>query len=87
MAEVSEATGVLGPIRGIGGVVASDLRMPPAAPGRRLGFRVYKEAAQRGALVRPIGDTIYWLPPLTLEPPVLDDLKQITIAAIRAAIA
>jgi adenosylmethionine-8-amino-7-oxononanoate aminotransferase len=87
MEEVSEATGVLGPIRGIGGVVASDLQMPAAAPERRLGFRVYKEAARRGALVRPIGDTLYWLPPLTLEPPVLDDLKQITIAAIRAAIA
>jgi adenosylmethionine-8-amino-7-oxononanoate aminotransferase len=87
MEEVSDATGVLGPIRGIGGVVASDLQMPAAAPGRRLGFRVYKEAARLGALVRPIGATIYWLPPLTIEAAVLDDLKQITIAAIRAAIA
>ncbi len=88
LAEVSEATGALGPIRGIGGVVAAELSVPAGAAARkRLGFAVYREAARRGALVRPIGDTLYWLPPLNVEPAVLDDLARITIDAIRAALA
>jgi len=85
MEEVSTATGVLGPIRGIGGVVAADLRVPGATKART-GFRIYREAAMRGALVRPIGDTVYWLPPLNVEPSVLDDLARITIDAIVAAV-
>jgi adenosylmethionine---8-amino-7-oxononanoate aminotransferase len=86
MAEVSEATGALGPIRGIGGVVAADLKVAGGAERKRIGFRVYREAAMRGALVRPIGDTLYWLPPLNVESLVLDDLTRITIDAVRAAI-
>jgi adenosylmethionine---8-amino-7-oxononanoate aminotransferase len=86
MTEVSEATRALGPIRGIGGVVAADLAVVEGTAPKRLGFRVYREAAQRGALVRPIGDTLYWLPPLNVEPSVLDELASITIDAIRAAL-
>ncbi len=85
--EVSRATGALGPVRGIGAVVAADLRAPSGkATTGRLGFRVYQEAARRGALVRPIGDALYWLPPLNADEGVVEELTRVTIDAIRAAV-
>ena len=34
-------------------------------PARRTGWHVYREAVRRGALLRPLGDTMYLFPPLT----------------------
>lgn len=34
-------------------------------PRRRTGWHVYREAVRRGALLRPLGDTMYLFPPLT----------------------
>jgi adenosylmethionine-8-amino-7-oxononanoate aminotransferase len=56
--------------RGCGMMAAVDLRGAGAAPldpGRRTGYRVYREAVRRGVLLRPIGDTMYLFPPLTVE--------------------
>lgn len=56
-------------VRGVGMVAAVDLRardggaLPRAA---RTGYRVYREAVRRGALLRPLGDTLYLFPPLTI---------------------
>jgi adenosylmethionine-8-amino-7-oxononanoate aminotransferase len=49
-------------------VAAVDVRAPggaPLDPARRTGYRVYREAVRRGALLRPLGDTMYLFPPLT----------------------
>ncbi len=57
-------------VRGCGMMAAVDLRGPAGAPfdpRRRTGYRVYCEAVGRGVLLRPIGDTLYLLPPLTVE--------------------
>jgi adenosylmethionine---8-amino-7-oxononanoate aminotransferase len=40
----------------------------------RLGWRVYEEAKKRGAYLRPLGDTVYVTPPLTIEDGELDEL-------------
>jgi adenosylmethionine-8-amino-7-oxononanoate aminotransferase len=55
-------------VRGCGMVAAVDIRDAdgqPLAPGRRTGWHVYREAVRRGALLRPLGDTMYLFPPLT----------------------
>ena len=36
----------------------------PLDPRDRTGYRVYGEALRRGALLRPLGDTMYLFPPL-----------------------
>jgi adenosylmethionine-8-amino-7-oxononanoate aminotransferase len=56
--------------RGCGMMAAIDLRGAggaPLDPSRRTGYRVYREAVRRGVLLRPIGDTMYLFPPLTVE--------------------
>jgi adenosylmethionine-8-amino-7-oxononanoate aminotransferase len=55
-------------VRGCGMVAAVDIRDGdgrPLDPARRTGWHVYREAVRRGALLRPLGDTMYLFPPLT----------------------
>jgi adenosylmethionine-8-amino-7-oxononanoate aminotransferase len=57
--------------RGCGMVAAVDLVGRDGAaldPRRRTGYRVYQEAVRRGALLRPLGDTMYLFPPLNTTP-------------------
>ncbi|HEY2899128.1 MAG TPA: adenosylmethionine--8-amino-7-oxononanoate transaminase [Polyangia bacterium] len=70
----------LGGVRGCGMVAAVDLRGrdgAPLDPRRRTGYQVYQQAVARGALLRPLGDTMYLFPPLTTTP---DEIA--TLAAI-----
>jgi adenosylmethionine-8-amino-7-oxononanoate aminotransferase len=80
----AEATGALENLRAVGAVVAADLRLPESLRGRRAGFEVFREAVARGALLRPLGDTLYWLPPLNTEEETVDELTRITIESIQA---
>jgi adenosylmethionine-8-amino-7-oxononanoate aminotransferase len=82
MREIAETTGKLTNVRGIGAIVAADLMVKDQQ--RRIGFEIYQQAVKRGALLRPLGNTIYWLPPLNIEHNTLQDLKEITQAAIQA---
>src|SRR3954465_15878551 len=51
----------------------------------RMGHRVTLEARARGAIVRPLGDTVVLRPPLSIAPGELRRLVEITSAAIAAA--
>jgi adenosylmethionine---8-amino-7-oxononanoate aminotransferase len=51
----------------------------------RIGHRVTLEARARGAIIRPLGDTVVLMPPLSIEPAELRRLVEITAAAIGAA--
>lgn len=82
MLDIAEATGKLKNIRGIGAIVAADLICDD--PNRRMGFEVYQHAVKMGALLRPIGNTIYWLPPLNMDMEILSQLKIVTEKAIGA---
>lgn len=85
-ARVAEATGALENLRAVGAVVAADLRLPEGLRGRRAGFAVFREAVARGALLRPLGDTLYWLPPLNTGEETVEELAEITIDSIRAVL-
>jgi adenosylmethionine---8-amino-7-oxononanoate aminotransferase len=52
----------------------------------RIGHRVTLEARARGAIIRPLGDTVVLMPPLSIEPAELRRLVEITAAAISAAV-
>jgi len=61
-------------------VGAVDIRGADGRPldaGRRTGWHVYREAVRRGALLRPLGDTMYLFPPLTSTDDDLDQMAAI----------
>ncbi len=70
-------------VRGRGFMVGIDLGEHD--PALRLGHRVTAAARQRGAIVRPLGDTIVLMPPLAIGKQDLARLVEITAASIRAA--
>jgi adenosylmethionine---8-amino-7-oxononanoate aminotransferase len=51
----------------------------------RIGHRVTLEARARGAIIRPLGDTVVLMPPLCIDPAELRRLVEITASAIAAA--
>ena len=82
MHEVAMDTKRLQNVRGIGAIVAADLICRDSS--RRVGFEVYQKAVELGALLRPLGNTLYWLPPLNMQYVTLERLKRITREAILA---
>jgi len=78
MLDVSEKTGLLRNVRGIGFMVAADL----ITDQPRAGFEVYKKAVKLGALLRPLGNTLYWMPPLNSPVSVLNELRDVTLKSL-----
>ena len=70
-------------VRGRGFMVGIDLGEHD--PALRLGHRVTLEARARGAIIRPLGDTIVLMPPLAISKGDLRRLVEITAASIEAA--
>ena len=79
--QIANETKKLTNIRSIGGMVAGDMM---ALKNRRVGNELYQEALKRGALLRPLGRTLYWLPPLNTENQTIDKLAEITLNSIYA---
>ncbi|HEY1355076.1 MAG TPA: adenosylmethionine--8-amino-7-oxononanoate transaminase [Solirubrobacterales bacterium] len=55
-------------------------------PTRRIGHRVTLEARRRGAIIRPLGDVVVLMPPLSISEGDLRRLVEITSEAIAAAL-
>ena len=53
-------------------------------PERRLGHRVILEARKRGVLIRPLGDIVILMPPLTISGEQLTTLLDVVYESIRA---
>jgi adenosylmethionine-8-amino-7-oxononanoate aminotransferase len=51
----------------------------------RRGLAVYRHALQHGALLRPIGNVVYFMPPYVIEPEEIDFLARTARAGIEAA--
>jgi adenosylmethionine---8-amino-7-oxononanoate aminotransferase len=54
-------------------------------PGLRMGHQVTLEARARGAIVRPLGDVVVLMPPLSIAPETLEELVELTADSIAAA--
>src|SRR5207247_815398 len=57
----------------------------PYDPALRMGHQVTLEARARGAIVRPLGDVVVLMPPLAIEPDVLEELVEIVSDSVAAA--
>jgi len=75
MQQIANSTGLLTNIRSIGAIVAADLIGID-------GFKLYQNAMNNGAILRPIGNCLYWLPPLNITQETLDELAEITRASL-----
>lgn len=87
--QMSNETGVLKNIRCQGFVVAADLQMPGGEAidsSKRVGYTIYREAVKRGLLMRPLGNTVYFLPPLNITEGELVQATEIAIASIKAVL-
>lgn len=71
-------------VRTLGLVGAADLG-PGGGYRGMAGWDVYAEALARGAYLRPLGDTVYIAPPLTITEMELDHLLEILNESIAAA--
>ena len=87
MQEVAIRTERLTNIRIIGAIAAADLCLSEKEKNQRIGYQIFQAAIKLGAWLRPLGNTIYWLPPLNTPLPVLEELKEITITAIKQTLA
>ena len=79
--EVASQSGKISNVRSIGAIVAGDLEHHD---GKRLSHQLQQEALARGALLRPMGNTLYWLPPLTTDQQTIEKLAEITLNSIKA---
>ncbi len=61
------------------------IELAPHEPAERMGHRVTLEARARGAIVRPLGDVLVLMPPLSMEADVLEELVEVVADAIVAA--
>src|SRR6185503_18806752 len=82
----------VGDIRTCGLIAGIELVKDPATkepyPSElRLGHRVTLEARRRGAIVRPLGDTLVLMPPLAIGDSELERLVRIVVESTRAALA
>jgi adenosylmethionine-8-amino-7-oxononanoate aminotransferase len=82
MQEIAQLSGKLTNVRGIGALVAADLEHN----GRdRMGNIIYQHALNQGALIRPLGNTLYWLPPINTNKEIIGKLSEITLNSIKMA--
>lgn len=79
MHQIAAITSKLRNVRSLGAMVAADY---DDLNDRRLLKRFEQLALKNGALLRPIGQTLYWLPPLTTDDATLVRLAEITLKSI-----
>ena len=77
-------------LRQTGWIAAFDLVMDKTArsawPGdERRGLRFYRHALDQGVLLRPLGDTVYFLPPYCIGEADIDFMVDVALAAVEAA--
>jgi adenosylmethionine-8-amino-7-oxononanoate aminotransferase len=71
-------------VRSLGVIGAADLKDTREGYLGAIGWRVYDEALKRGAYLRPLGNTVYVCPPLTIDEGDLERLLAILEESVRA---
>jgi len=79
-------------IRQCGMILAIELMKEPSTRTpwpweQRRGLRIYRHALEQGALIRPLGTTIYFMPPYVITPAEIDLLARIATEGIELACA
>lgn len=73
--------------RALGMIAAVNLGSDQGSYLDRLGWLVYEEALRRGAYLRPLGNVVYFAPPLNIASEELASLLDIGFEAVAAALA
>src|SRR5690606_28762061 len=78
-------------LRQCGMIVAFELardgnRATPFDPALRIGLRAYRAALERGVVLRPLGDILYWMPPYCVDDTQLELLATVTREAVDEAL-
>ena len=74
----------VGEVRSIGLINAIELvknkeTKEPLDYTKRTGYKIYKKALEKGVLLRPLGDVIYFNPPLIIEEKDMDFVTDIAL--------
>lgn len=77
----------VGEVRSIGLINAIELvrdrdNKEPFDSKKRLGYQIYIEALKMGVLLRPLGDVLYFNPPLTIKQQEMDFVTDVCFAAM-----
>jgi adenosylmethionine-8-amino-7-oxononanoate aminotransferase len=75
-------------LRQTGMIAAFDLvrtNNEPFPDEHRRGLKAYRAGLELGAVIRPLGDTLYWMPPYCIQPDELQFLADTTLKAIDEA--
>ncbi|HEY5971558.1 MAG TPA: adenosylmethionine--8-amino-7-oxononanoate transaminase [Pseudoxanthomonas sp.] len=77
-------------VRQAGTIVAFELaqgghKRTPFPASARTGLHAYRAALERGVVLRPLGDVLYWMPPYCIDDEQLELLAQVTRDAIEEA--
>lgn len=80
----------VGEVRQTGMILAIDMVRDKASREpydfrERRGLAVYRHSLQHGALIRPIGNVVYFMPPYVIEPEEIEFLARTALAGIEAA--
>jgi adenosylmethionine-8-amino-7-oxononanoate aminotransferase len=67
-------------------LVANKATRAPLPSTQRAGLRAYRHAIERGVLLRPLGDVLYWMPPYCIDEEGLALLAEVTRSALDAAV-
>ena len=78
----------VGEVRSIGLINAIELvkdkeTKEPLDYTKRTGYQIYKRALERGVLVRPLGDVIYFNPPLIIEEQDMDFVTDVALDCMK----
>jgi len=68
-------------------LVADKATRRPFAADERRGLRVYLHGLDHGALLRPLGNVVYFMPPYVVSTDEIDHLVDVAIAGIERAVA
>ena len=75
-------------VRQTGMIAAIDLVQPNKIPypeEQRRGLQAYRAGLEHGAVIRPLGDTLYWMPPYCIQPDEIQFLADATLKSINEA--
>lgn len=79
--EIARQTNKIKHIRSVGAWVAGDLDAPDQSA--RVGFQLYQAALNEGVYLRPLGNTLYWFPPLNTDKTTIEQLSEATLRALK----
>ena len=68
-------------------IVADKASLQPFAASERRGLRVYRHGLERGVVLRPLGNVVYFMPPYCITPDEIDFMVDVAAEGIARAVA